>query len=76
MEGKIKKNIFYTVELENGENIPIDKKTIKIYGLVDGQIVDGFIKSDTKQDQYDNGEYARSYSENKEFIISEIKNKK
>ena len=75
IKGKIKRNVFYTVETEDGKIIPVDNKKVKIYGLKDGSEVIGHINHCHEQIQYDNDEWSRSIEISDEFVICEIKNK-
>ena len=73
MKGIIKKKYYYVIELENNDSINIDEDELKSKNLKENDIVFGDITIDYIQDKYNNGEYARSYSEIKKFKINENK---
>jgi hypothetical protein len=69
IKGKITKHVYYTVELENGENVSLNTKNIPIGMLEDGYYIEGTITEDEIQDKYDDGSFARSFSTIREFNI-------
>lgn len=75
IKGKVIKKGYFVIQLENGEEFEISKNDIKKHQLKDNDIVIGTTTTHVEQDKYYDGEYSRSYTETKKFIVNDVVSK-